>query len=150
MRRTLGTLPLLLAAAAAACRAPAPEGGPAPRAAAYGGPLVSSLQVEAGRDSVLFRLQVTNPTAGPVRLTFPSGMTHDFAVTDRGREVWRWSAGRHFPQALVQLTVAAGDTRTYTEVWRPAAALRGRPLVAEGRLTSSDHPLRQSTPITLP
>ena len=150
MRRTLRTSLLVLLATVAACRAPTGGSAPAPEASAYRGPLVSSLQVEAGADSVRFRMLVTNPTTQPVRITFPSGMSHDFVVAEGGREVWRWSRDRFFPQAVVQLTLPAGDTRTYSEVWRPAAALRGRRLVAEGRLTSSDHPLRQSTPFALP
>ena len=148
MRRTL--LAPFLALLVAACQ-PAPEtASPAPEPARYRGPLVSSMQVEPGRDSVRFVLQVTNPTAAPVRLSFSSGMTHDFAVSDGGREVWRWSADRSFVQSLVAISLGAGETRSYTEVWRPAAALRGRRLTAVGRLTSTDHPIQHTTPFALP
>jgi hypothetical protein len=148
MRRTL--LAPFFALLVAACR-PAPEtAAPAPEPARYRGPLVSSMQVEPGRDSVRFVLQVTNPTPAPVRLSFSSGMSHDFIVRDGGREVWRWSADRSFVQSLVAISLAAGETRSYTEVWRPAAALRGRRLTAVGRLTSTDHPIQHTTEFALP
>ncbi len=146
MRRSLfASLFLLLAAA---CQPAADTGSPMPEARR--GPLVSSMQVETGPDSVRFVLQVTNPTTAPVRLTFPSGMTHDFVVREGTRELWRWSAGRMFVQSVVSIALPAGETRSYAEVWRPAASLRGRRLTAEGRLTSSSHPVQNSTPFTLP
>lgn len=141
---------LALLAAAAACRPPAPGSAPAPEEPAYRGPLVSSLQVEPGADSVRFVMQVTNPTTAPLRLSYTSGMTHDFTVRDGAREVWRWSADRSFVQSLVSISLGAGETRSYTAVWRPAPALRGRRLTAEGRLTATEHPVRQSTPFALP
>jgi hypothetical protein len=150
MRRSLRTPLLALAVALAACRTPSPEVAPAPEPSTYRGPLVSSLQVEPSADSVRFVLQVTNPTNGPVRIAFTSGLSHDFIVRDGAREVWRWSAGRSFVQSMVSLSLPAGETRTYAEVWRPAASLRGRRLTATGRLTSSDHPIQQSTPFALP
>ena len=150
MRRSLRTPLLALAVAMAACRPPAPEAAPAPERGAYQGPLVSSLRVAPAGDSVRFVLQVINPTTAPVRITFPSGMSHDFIVRDGAREVWRWSADRSFVQSMVSFSLAAGETRSYTEVWRPAPALRGRRLTATGRLTSTDHPTQVSTPFTLP
>ena len=144
-------LPLLaLLAAAVACRPPAPEVAPAPEEPAYRGPLVTSIQVEPAADSVRFVMQVTNPTNAAVRLSYTSGMTHDFIVREGARELWRWSADRSFVQSLVSISLGAGETRGYTAVWRPDPALRGRRLTAEGRLTATEHPVRQSTPFALP
>lgn len=150
MRLSLRTPLLALVVAVAACRTASPEVAPTPEPSTYRGPLVSSLNVEPAADSVRFVLQVTNPTTAPVRISFPSGMSHDFIVRDGGREVWRWSADRSFVQSMVSLSLPAGETRTYAEVWRPAAGLRGRRLTAVGRLTSSDHAIQQSTPFALP
>ncbi|HEX8212812.1 MAG TPA: BsuPI-related putative proteinase inhibitor [Longimicrobium sp.] len=153
MRRILPALLIALAAGAVACRPPA---GPAPSAAPpletsrYTGPLVSSFQVEPAGDSVRFSLQLTNPTTAPVRLSFSSGMTHDFAVREGTRDVWRWSADRSFVQALMSVSLGAGETRSYTEVWRPGAGLRGRRLTAVAWLTSTNHPIQQSTAFALP
>lgn len=148
MRRSLRTpLLALVLVAAGACRAP---GSPAPAPDAYRGALVSSLQVEPGADSVRFVLQVTNPTPSPVRLRFPTGQSFDFAVSDGRTEAWRWSADRSFTEALWTVTMAAGETRTYTASWRPAPALRGRRLTAVGRVTSTDHPVVRTAEFTLP
>ncbi len=65
----------------------------------------------------------------PRSLTLPTSQTHDFAVTGGGGdEVWRWSAGKMFAQMLTQLTLAAGESLTFSETWdqvcsdgRPAA-----------------------------
>jgi hypothetical protein len=150
MRSNLRFPLLALLAMAVACRSPAPQAAPAPAEPAYRGPLVSSLQVEPAADSVRFTMQVTNPTTAAIRLSYTSGMTHDFIVREGAREVWRWSADRSFVQSLVSISLGAGETRSYTAVWRPAPALRGRRLSAEGRLTATEHPVRQSTPFALP
>ncbi len=62
-------------------------------------------------------------------LTLPTSQTHEFVVSGgAGDEVWRWSAGRMFAQRLTEVTLAAGDSRTFSETWdqvggdgRPAA-----------------------------
>lgn len=153
MRRILPALLLALAAGAAACRPPAgaaPSAGPQLEPSRYTGPLVSSFQVEPAADSVRFVLQLTNPTSAPVRLSFSSGMTHDFAVREGTRDVWRWSADRSFVQSLMSVQLGAGETRSYTEVWRPGAGLRGRRLTAVAWLTATNHPIQQSTAFALP
>jgi hypothetical protein len=152
MRRILPAL-LLALFAGAACRppaGPAPSAGPELETSRYTGPLVSSFQVEPAGDSVRFVLQLTNPTTAPVRLNFSSGMTHDFAVREGTRDVWRWSADRSFVQALMSVSLGAGETRSYTEVWRPGTGLRGRRLTAVAWLTATNHPIQQSTAFALP
>ncbi len=62
-------------------------------------------------------------------LTLPTSQTHEFVVSGgAGDEVWRWSAGRMFAQRLTEVTLAAGESRTFSETWdqvcgdgRPAA-----------------------------
>ncbi|HEY0038254.1 MAG TPA: BsuPI-related putative proteinase inhibitor [Longimicrobium sp.] len=148
MRRSLRTPLLALLVALASCRPAAEVAAPAP--ARHTGPLAASIQVDAAPDSVRFVLQVINSSNAPVRLTFASGMTHDFVVRDGGREVWRWSRDRSFVQSMVSISLGAGETRSYDAVWRPAAALRGRRLTVEGRLTSTNHPIGVSSPLALP
>jgi hypothetical protein len=127
---------------------PAPGGaaGPANGAAA---PLVSSLSVAPAADSVRLTLQVTNAGPQPVRLQFRDGQVYDFAVSAGGREVWRWSADRGFTQALRTETLAAGETRSWNETWRPAAGSRGE-FTATARLVATSHPVETSTRFRLP
>ncbi|HEX8244027.1 MAG TPA: BsuPI-related putative proteinase inhibitor [Longimicrobium sp.] len=150
---------LALAALAllSACPRPQPPAAPAPSpapgegaAGGSAGPLVSSLQIQATADSVAFTLAVTNATRQPLTLEFRSGQSYDFAVADGGREVWRWSAGLMFTQALRSETLAAGETRTWRESWRPPAELRGRELTATARLVSASHPLTRTQTFRLP
>jgi hypothetical protein len=142
---------LALAALCGACAtaAPAPPSGARPGGVAAASPLVSSLSVAPAGDSVRLTLRVTNGGAQPVRMEFRSGQTYDFAVAAGGREVWRWSADRGFTAALRSETLAAGETRAWSETWRPAAGSRGD-LTASARLVSTSHPVEASTPFRLP
>lgn len=138
---------LLLAALAACQPYAAVQTPPEPSGT---GPLVSSLQVEPAADSVRFVLRVTNAGSAPVELHFVSGQTHDFLVRDGERELWRWSAGMGFIQALRSETLAPGETRDFAESWRPDASARGRALVAVGRLASRSHPLERTVEFRVP
>lgn len=137
----------------AACRpypaAPAPASAPGDAAGAAG-PLVTTLQTAAAPDSVRFTLQVTNASAQPVTLHFSSGQSYDFTVSDGGSVVWRWSEDHMFTQALRGEPLAPGQTRSWSETWRPAASLRGRLLTATGRLTSTSHPVERTQTFRLP
>jgi len=131
-----------------ACR-PAGEAAPATHSA-YRGPLASSLQVEPLGDSVRLVLQVTNGTSAPVTVTFPSGQTYDFSVSDGANTLWSWSADRSFMQAIRTETLSPGETQTHAETWRVPAGLRGRTLTARAWLTSSDHPVEHTAEFRVP
>lgn len=148
--RRIAVLAAALLAAACAPVPPPPAGGaPVPRQDAPAAALVSSLSVEAAGDTVRMTLQVTNATAGPLTLAFSSGQTYDFAVLRGGETVWQWSADKRWMQALRDETLAAGETRTYTEPWVPGTAARGE-LTARGWLTSSSHPVERTATFRLP
>ena len=149
VRRTVALAAALLAAACAPVPSPAPGGAPAPRQDAAMEALVSSLSVEAAGDSVRLTLQVTNATAGPLALAFASGQTYDFAVLRGDETLWQWSENKRWSQALRSETLAAGETRTYTEPWVRAPGLRGE-LSARGWLTSSSHPVQRTATFRLP
>ena len=151
MRRPLRLLSLAaLLPALGGCPPPAAAPAPGGGAAEASPALASSLQVEAAADSVRFLLQVTNAGPAPLALEFGSGQRAEFTVLDQGREVWRWSAGHVFTQALATETLAPGETRTWSEVWRPAPALRGRPLVAVGELLAGRGRVRRESPFVVP
>jgi Intracellular proteinase inhibitor len=148
-RRTL--LLLLLAALAAACTRPLPPppDGMLPPPEPPRPALVTSLHVETAGDTVLLRLRVTNPYQAPVRVTFPSGQTYDFAVLAGGRELWRWSADRGFTAAVQELTIEPGATWEFGERWVRPAGVRGE-LTAVGRLASSTHPVERTAAFRTP
>lgn len=136
----------------AACT-PSPASAPLPSPgddAAGAGALVTTLQTSATPDSVRFTLQVTNGSSAPVTLQFSSGQTYDFAVADGGATVWSWAADRSFMQALRSETLAPGETRSWSETWRPAASLRGHTLTATARLASTSHPVERTQTFRLP
>jgi hypothetical protein len=149
MRLALAALTLLAACVPPAPSAPAPAGG-SDAGGGAAGPLVTTLSVEPSADSVHFLLQVTNATQAPLALQFRSGQSYDFTVADGGRTVWSWSQEMMFTQALRTETLAAGETRTYRETWRPPAQLRGKLLTATARLASSSHPVERTQTFRLP
>ena len=109
-------------------------------------PLASSLDVavsaaQATKD-VRFALHVTNRADKNVELMCPSGQTHEFLVTDEsGREVWRWSEGRMFTQALQSKLLGGAETATYEETWQPGTRTGHFTVVAT--LRSSSHTVEQ-------
>ncbi|MEF8887133.1 MAG: BsuPI-related putative proteinase inhibitor [Haloarculaceae archaeon] len=75
------------------------------------------LDVAVGGDTVEFTFTVTNVDTEPVDLSFRSGKVADVAVYADGAEVWRWSEGRMFTQALDAETLAPGDSFRHGATW---------------------------------
>ena len=148
-------LSLLIAAALAfAFAVPAPSSHPndatriaARRLAAGGDTIAASLDVKLG-DQVMFDLHVTNSSTKRIELRFRNGQTHDVAVFDaQGREVWRWSRGRMFTQAMQAKVIGASDTLTFSESWRPE---RAGTYTAVASLLSENYPVEQRAEFSLP
>jgi hypothetical protein len=130
--------------------APGVPSGPQPDAAPVNdGPLASSLQVATFPDSVRLVLQVTNAGTAPVPLTFNSGQSADFTVSDGGRELWRWSGDMMFTQAIRNVSLAPGETRSFDATWTPPAGTHGQ-LTARAWLTAREVRAERSTYFTLP
>lgn len=103
----------------------------------------------AGTRDVKFTLHVANRAEKNVELMFPSGQTHDFVVRDSaGREVWRWSEGRMFTQALQSKAIGGGESATYEEAW-PAGKQAGR-FTVEATLRSTNHIVAHTQAFVLP
>jgi hypothetical protein len=101
-------------------------------------PFGSSLNVDTN-DGVRFAFTVINNSGKKIELVFPSGQTHDVAVLDStGREVWRWSDGRMFTQALQTKLLTHGAEVSYDEQWKDAPAGR---YTAVARLNSAAYPV---------
>lgn len=110
--------------------------------------LVASLEAKVTSSSVRFVFHVTNSGDTPVELTFPSSQRYDFIVeTPSGEEVWRWSEGMGFLQALSQDTLPPGESWDMEAVWDPGE--RMGEYVATGVLTAREHELRQRTSFEL-
>jgi len=68
---------------------------------------------------VTFRFTVRNNGTSPVALNFRTGQRADVVVTDAetGDEVWQWSRGQMFTQALATEELAPGETLERTLTW---------------------------------
>jgi hypothetical protein len=66
-------------------------------------------QVRSGA-RVQWRLDITDRSVSPLTLTFASGLKFDVALLDRntGAELYRWSTGRSFTQAIEETVVTPG------------------------------------------
>jgi hypothetical protein len=94
-------------------------------------------------------LTVANAGDKATELSFASGKTHDVAVLDeRGREVWRWSVGKLFTQALQTRPLGGGDSVNFDESWKPRD-MRGRYVVV-ATLESTNYPVEQRAELVLP
>lgn len=108
--------------------------------------IVTTLDVRQRGHQLAFTFSITNNAKKKLELVFPSGQTHDLVVLDAaGEEIWRWSNGRMFTQALQNRVLAGGDTLAYEMIWSPpaAAADSNAPLTAVATLLSDNHPLEQ-------
>jgi hypothetical protein len=141
------TLPVLIAASAAlAWGSRSDSYEPPSRRAAVKDTIVASLDVTGGEE-VRFAFRVTNSSAKRVELRFPSGQTHDVIVLDsQGREVWRWSEGRMFTQAMQTKLLGATDTVTFSESWRPQ---KPGTFTAVARLLSENFPVEERSDFSL-
>lgn len=109
-------------------------------------PLSPSLDINV-EDGVRFAFAVTNDGARKLEVLFPDGRTHDVVVLDTlGREVWRWSDGRLFTQAVQAKVVRASDSLRFTEAWRDA---QPGSYVAVATLASQNYPVEQRVAFTV-
>jgi hypothetical protein len=80
------------------------------------------------------RLTIRNTTALPLMLQFNSGQQYDLAIRDAsGRQVFLWSEGKAFTQALTRLDLSPGEKSFVVEA--RLADRSGKPF-PEGRYTA--------------
>lgn len=109
--------------------------------------VAAQVSIDTTNGVVRFAIAVHNGTRKSVEINFPNGRTHDFVVMDStGREVWRWSDGRLFTQAMQNRFVSSKDSAIYDEAWK-AATPGNYTLVA--LLNSDNHPVRQHVEFAL-
>ena len=108
--------------------------------------LDSSLEVTVG-DDVRFRFTVSNGTGGPVELTFRDSGRADFAVRrDEKGEVWRWSEGQMFSQAIGHARLEPGEEAVFEEEWPDPDP---GDYTAEATLRVDEYDVRAETPFSV-
>jgi hypothetical protein len=109
--------------------------------------LASSFDVNV-KNGVQFNLRVNNNTGKMTELRFRDGMTHDFVVLDEsGKEVWRWSNGRMFTQAMQAKLVKSNDSAVFADVWSGRNA-HGK-FTAVAILRAENHPVEERVEFAL-
>lgn len=87
-----------------------------------GSDITSQLSFEAeftGEDETgTFDLKLTNNSEEEVAIAFSSGQQYEIVVNDsEGEEVYRYSEGQMFTQALIEETIEPGGELTWIEEW---------------------------------
>jgi hypothetical protein len=103
-------------------------------------PLASSLDVSV-EDGVRFEFAIVNASKKKLEVNFADGRTHDVVVFDaNGREVWRWSEGKMFTQAVQNRVLRTTDAIRFEEAWQDP--LPGS-YVAVATLASANYPVER-------
>ncbi|WP_053361858.1 BsuPI-related putative proteinase inhibitor [Bacillus sp. FJAT-27251] len=72
----------------------------------------------AGPEKVTFELVLRNGGSTPLALEFPSAQLYEIQVKDRsGKELYRYSSGKAFAQALQTVRLAPGEAISWKETW---------------------------------
>lgn len=98
------------------------QGEQPPMSASPAQPL--SVTLETDHDSyrpgqpIAFHITLRNTGDTPVDLFFATGRRFDISVsTPAGDDIWRWSMGAYFTQAIQQYPLAPGAEETFTATW---------------------------------
>lgn len=109
--------------------------------------LDATLDITVERTGVTFAFGITNPGTEPIDLTFRTGMVADVAVYQDGVEVWRWSDGRMFTQAIETQTLAPGETLVFEANWDDSSP---GSYTAEASLAATNVTLVEREPFEVP
>jgi hypothetical protein len=102
--------------------------------------VTTAKQTYAAGEPIALMLGVRNPTDAAITLRFPTGQRYDFVIeSPAGVEVWRWSTGRMFAQALGQQAVPTGWELNYNETY--GGRLAPGTYRVRGFLTTTDEQL---------
>ncbi|NPV69511.1 MAG: hypothetical protein HPY55_02545 [Firmicutes bacterium] len=78
-------------------------------------------------------LMVKNATSEDKTLTFPSGKTHEIVILRYGQKVWGSADGKFYTQAVQNVVLKAGETKTY---WSDIPRLASGAYSVRGYLTA--------------
>lgn len=111
-------------------------------------PLAPTLDVVTDAGEVRFAFAVMNAGKKKLEVNFADGRTHDVVVLDSlGTEVWRWSEGRLFTQAMQNRVLRTSDALRYEEQWEAPAPGR---YVAIATLESRNFPVTHRAEFVVP
>ena len=109
-------------------------------------PLTPSFDV-AVEDGVRFAFHVVNDGSKKLEVNFNDGRTHEIVVLDSvGKEVWRWSNGRLFTQAMQNKVLRTSDSLRYKGSWTEA---KPGTYVAVATLASENFPVSRRVEFTV-
>ncbi|MBM7659790.1 hypothetical protein JOC85_000557 [Bacillus mesophilus] len=78
----------------------------------------TTLEVNQTKENVRFTINFQNKGEEAAQFTFSSGQKFEIVVTNEaGQKVYRFSEGKMFTMALETITLEAGETVTYEDVW---------------------------------
>ncbi|HUG40031.1 MAG TPA: BsuPI-related putative proteinase inhibitor [Longimicrobiales bacterium] len=116
---------------------------------AMSGDVAATVEVKVQGETARFLLHVTNTGSRALDFTFRSSQRFDFVVRDdAGSEVWRWSDGMMFLQALSEASLAPRETWDFDVTWDPGD--RSGRFQVVGWVTASEHDVQQSATFELP
>jgi len=91
------------------------------------GPMMNDVVSTLSTDKKIYKvgeeiemtIVLQNRTDEPVNLTFNSGKNYDFIVKKlpENKEVWRWSGGKFFTEALMSMMLDPGERKTFVFKW---------------------------------
>lgn len=84
--------------------------------------LACTVSAEQTNGELTITLTATNSSDEPVDLTFSSGQTVEAVAEHGGQEIWRYSDGQMFTQALRTETLAPGEQLVESVTWRQPPA----------------------------
>ncbi|GEN45671.1 BsuPI-related putative proteinase inhibitor [Alkalibacillus haloalkaliphilus] len=80
--------------------------------------LTFDVDVQPGEDSVKFNMKLTHEGNEDLTLSFSSGQKFEIVVTDpNGEEVYRFSEGMMFTQAIETSELSPGDEMDFQDSW---------------------------------
>lgn len=106
-----------------------------------------TIAAETGTSEVLIRLKVENQTSEALKLTFPTSQFYEYIVKNqKGKEIYRYSNGRSFLQALQQIELDPGEEKIWEDKWTYPVEVKPGEYVIEAFLKTSmlnDKPIQE-------
>ncbi|SER86423.1 Intracellular proteinase inhibitor [Gracilibacillus ureilyticus] len=80
-------------------------------------------EAEQQQDGITFSFELVNHNEEDVTVTFPSGQQYEIVLKKDDEVVYQFSEGKMFTEALVEETIASGESKTWEEEWQPEQEL---------------------------
>ncbi len=105
--------------------------------------VTATVDAEAKGDSVVVQYRVLNTTDDSLRLMYRSGQSYELVLEGPNGQVWRWSEGRGFHDALWEQQLAPGDSLVVREAFGISTAdsvVEGNYVLAAYSTVTADEP----------